>query len=152
MFKDYFVPEVRRRLEDLDQEHKAILFIDNCSVHPCEETLVSDDGKIYAKFLPANVTSLIQPMDQGVLESMKRIYRKTILKKLLEVDDDLIPHLKKINMLQVVEYISDAWNRVSVATLQNAWNSILQKKKLPLESSEPLDDQNFVQDFARMNL
>ena len=77
----------------------------DCSAHPCEETLVSDDGKIYAKFLPANVTSLIQPMDQGVLESMKRIYRKAILKKLLEVEDDLIPLLKKINMLQVVEYI-----------------------------------------------
>ena len=48
----------------------------DCSAHPCEETLVSDDGKIYAKFLPANITSLIQPMDQGVLESMKRTYRK----------------------------------------------------------------------------
>ena len=54
-------------------------------------------------------------MDQGVLEKMKRNYWKTILKKLLEVDDDLILHLKKINMLEVVEYISDAWNRVDEA-------------------------------------
>ncbi len=30
---------------------------------------MSNDGKI---ILPPNVTSLIQPMDQGVLESMKR--------------------------------------------------------------------------------
>jgi len=58
------------KLKELGQEEKAILFLDNCAAHPSEEELMSDDGKIMAKFLPPNVTALIQPMDQGVLESI----------------------------------------------------------------------------------
>ena len=56
IFKDWFascfVPETKRRLRELGQDEKAILFLDNCSAHPSEEELVSDDGKIIAKFFP----------------------------------------------------------------------------------------------------
>ena len=72
-FHNHFVPGVREGLANLDREQKAILFIDNCAAHPGEEKLISDDGKIIAKFFPPNVTSLIQPMDQGILESLKRL-------------------------------------------------------------------------------
>jgi len=34
-------------------------------------------------FFPPNVTSLIQPMDQGVIKKFKRIYRKQMLRRLL---------------------------------------------------------------------
>ena len=57
-----------------------ILFLDNCNAHSNDEELVSDDGNIIAKFFPPNVTALIQPMDQGLLESIKRVYRKYILR------------------------------------------------------------------------
>ena len=55
-------------------EPKDVLMLDNCCAHPNEEKFVSADGKVIAKFLPPNVTSLIQPMDQGVLESIKCRY------------------------------------------------------------------------------
>ena len=64
-------------------EQKAVLLLDNCSAHPCEDELVSDDKKIIAKFLPPSVTSLIQPMDQGVLESIKRRYKRKLLEELV---------------------------------------------------------------------
>ena len=66
----------------MGQEPKAVLLLDNCSAHPDEDTLVSRDGKVTGKFLPPNVTSLIQPMDQCVMVSVKRRYRKLILKEL----------------------------------------------------------------------
>ena len=47
------------------------MLLDNCSAHPEEAELVSEDGQIFAYFIPANVTSLIQPMDQGVLQALK---------------------------------------------------------------------------------
>ena len=49
------------------------MFLDNCSAHPSENELMSADGKITAKFLPPNVTALLQAMDQGVLEAIKRV-------------------------------------------------------------------------------
>ncbi|GBN77740.1 hypothetical protein AVEN_247460-1 [Araneus ventricosus] len=43
-------------------------------------------GNIKAAFLPPNVTALLQPMDQGVLQNVKCSYRKMLLRKLIESD------------------------------------------------------------------
>ena len=72
-FQNDFVPVVRKELVKLGVEPKAIFLLDNCSAHPNADELVSTDGKIKAVFLPPNVTSLIQPMDQGILEALKRL-------------------------------------------------------------------------------
>lgn len=64
-----------------------MLVLDNCSAHPNAEDLVSENGKIFAKYLPPNVPSLIQPMDQGVLKALKQIYKKKLLRRLLIEDD-----------------------------------------------------------------
>jgi len=58
------------------------LFIDNAPCHHSENEL--RDGEMYVKFLPPNVTELIQPMDQGVIETTKRLYRKKLIMFLLE--------------------------------------------------------------------
>ena len=78
-----FVSETEQRLSVLGQKKKTILFIDKCSAHPSEDELVSADGKITAKFLPPNVIVLVKPMDQDVLESILRIYRKSISRDLI---------------------------------------------------------------------
>ena len=76
--------------------------------------MVSDDGFIVTKLLPPNVTSLIQPMDQGVLESMKQRYRISLLQDLLlSQDKDIVTFLKEINMLKVTENIVMGWDQIS---------------------------------------
>ena len=75
-FHTRFVKSVRAALIARDVEPKALLLLDNCLAHPSCEELTSDDGQIRAMFLPPNVTSLIQQMDQGVLISIKRHYKK----------------------------------------------------------------------------
>ena len=59
------------------------MFLDKCSAHSIEDELVSADGKITAKFLPPNVTALVQPIDQGVLESINRVYRNSVFRDLI---------------------------------------------------------------------
>ena len=70
-FHDVFVPYIRKFCRDNDMECKILLLLDNAPAHPSMSTLQSNDGKVVTKFLPPNTTSLIQPMDQGILESMK---------------------------------------------------------------------------------
>ena len=48
----------------------------NASSHPSPESLVSECGEITCVFLPPNVTSLVQPMDQEVLENLKGRYKR----------------------------------------------------------------------------
>ncbi|GFU62213.1 uncharacterized protein TNCV_2474441 [Trichonephila clavipes] len=70
-FHDQFVPAVKKfNKNDLPQ--RAILLIDNAPSHPGTEELSS--GEIKAIFLPPNVTPLLQPMDQFVLQKLKQIY------------------------------------------------------------------------------
>ena len=82
-FHKHFVPTVTKYLELKLLSPQALLLLDNALSHSSARTLVSADGKIKCMFLPPNVTSLIQPMDQGVIENIKRRYKKHLLRKLL---------------------------------------------------------------------
>ena len=51
-----------------------------------QQQLISDNGVMSTKFLPPNVTSLIQPMDQGVLQTLKKRYKQKLLRRLIIED------------------------------------------------------------------
>lgn len=68
-FKEEFVPSVTRFLKRNGLPIRAILLMDNAPSHPGEGLHV---GEIIVKFFPPNVTSIMQPMDQGVLENIKK--------------------------------------------------------------------------------
>ena len=95
-FEKQFVPSVRRFNRENGLPLRALLLIDNAPSHPSEMQLVS--GDIKAIFLPPNVTSILQPMDQGVLQNIKLNYRKMLLRTLIEEQDcSVIENLKKSN-------------------------------------------------------
>ena len=90
-FHEVFDPAVRAHQAwyGVDKEDvKAVLLLDNAPAHPADTILSSKDGKVKAMFLPPNTTSLLQPMDQGVIESMKRHYRSLYLHQCLVVTED----------------------------------------------------------------
>ncbi|KAK9752384.1 hypothetical protein QE152_g4270 [Popillia japonica] len=64
------MPEIRRYqthiLKIPDDEVKALVLLGNCPAHSQAEQLVSDNEKLRYMFLPANTTSLIHSMDQGL--------------------------------------------------------------------------------------
>ncbi|XP_057316743.1 tigger transposable element-derived protein 4-like [Hydractinia symbiolongicarpus] len=53
---------------------KIVLIIDNCPAHPS----ISNLTNIHLVFLPPNTTSVLQPMDQGVIRSLKAHYRRRV--------------------------------------------------------------------------
>nr|XP_029732840.1 jerky protein homolog-like [Aedes albopictus] len=76
-FDDEFVPAVRKFSEENGLEPKALLVLDNCSAHHIGCDLRSDDGLIEVIYLPPNVTSECQPMDQAVINAIKTRYKKS---------------------------------------------------------------------------
>ncbi len=116
-FQEKFVPTVQKQLREMDVEPKAVLLLDNCSAHPSEDQLISKDGQIIAKFLPPSVTSLIQPMDQGVLLEELVLHNS---------EGKSIPdYLKTINVLKVSTIIAACWNEISDRTLRLSWIKFL---------------------------
>ena len=84
----HFVPEVRKYQEVLKialDNVPAVLVLDNAPAHPSEEKLVSRDGKIKVLYLPPNTTSVIQPMNQGIICALKRYYVRHYLNEVLTV-------------------------------------------------------------------
>ncbi|XP_071574415.1 jerky protein homolog-like [Temnothorax nylanderi] len=80
-FFDQFVPSAEKFLKKNGLPRKAILLLDNAPPHPNDSNLRS--GNIIVNFFPQNVTAIGQPMDQGVLETLKRHYRRFLLQSIL---------------------------------------------------------------------
>lgn len=63
----------------LQQNQKICLLLDNCSAHHVDVQL----SNVELEYFLAHCTSLIQPLDQGVINSVKCAYRKCIIQRIL---------------------------------------------------------------------
>jgi hypothetical protein len=99
----------------------VLLIIDNCKAHPPATELVSERGNIFAAFLPPNVTSAIQSMDQGVIENLKSIYRRNFLRKLVNYDNSLQQFISQYSIKDAVFNLACVWTAVKSITLQRTW-------------------------------
>ncbi|XP_046658204.1 jerky protein homolog-like [Homalodisca vitripennis] len=141
-FFEEFVPVVEAFLENKKLPRKALLILDNASSHPDADELVSDG--IRALFLPPNVTALIQPLDQGVLETFKRNYKKRLLRNLLEKLEDglgVTDALKLITMKDVVYWVSEAWDNVREDTIRRSWRKLFGIEKASRQETAAPENQ-----------
>jgi hypothetical protein len=85
-------------------KNKALLLIDNAGGYDCSVEFLDSLTYIKVHFLRPNCTSVIQPLDQGIIHAFKNIYRKLIVKFMLlcaEEEREYIP----IKTKQAIEYI-----------------------------------------------
>jgi hypothetical protein len=62
----------------------VLLLLDNAPSHP-HDLILSNVKRVY---LPANTTSKLQPLDQGIIQNMKQIYRKRLQRSVLAKIDN----------------------------------------------------------------
>jgi hypothetical protein len=60
------------------EERKILFFIDNCTAHNLTSTL----NAIQMQFLSPNTTSVLQPLNQGIINNFKIFYRNYLFKPL----------------------------------------------------------------------
>ena len=73
---------------------------------------------------------------------MKRIYRKNLLRDLVSKESNkMIPFLKNINILHVIDRISIAWNRVTPDTIRKSWRKLI-PLPVPAVCDETAGDQS----------
>jgi len=124
-FKTQFVPAVRAHLRREGLPIKAVLLLDNCPAHPPADTLVSRCGGIKVVYLPPNTTSKIQPLDQGIIATVKRAYRRLLIRGCLETDFTITQYLKSITVKDACHLLGEAWASVSSASIRATWDSAL---------------------------
>lgn len=107
-------------VRDLDRKfarnnRKVLLIVDNCPGHG----QINNLGAITLEFLPPNMTSVLQPMDQGVIEITRKLYRKSLLRRVLLAFED--GKMYEIDLLGAVHLINEAWQQVHQASIMNCF-------------------------------
>ena len=126
-FFEHFIPKVKIYLREKGLPPKALLLLDNAPSHPSCSSLQSPDGSIKCVFLPANTTSILQPMDQGILENLKRRYKRALLERLLLSLESEGPQefIKSLNIRDCIYMCAKAWEDIRSQSLARAWNKLL---------------------------
>ncbi|XP_053145989.1 tigger transposable element-derived protein 1-like [Hemicordylus capensis] len=97
-----FLHEVRRYLATKNLAFRVLLVLDNAPGHP--EALQFAHPALQIAFLPSNTTSLIQPMEQGLIATFKSYYTRRTFGRLLDLME-ADPSLS----------VSDCWKGYSIA-------------------------------------
>ena len=110
-----WVPKLDRKFRADDR--KIALIIDNCPAHPS----ISNLTNVQIVFLPPNTTSILQPMDQGVIRSLKAHYQGRVVRLLCRALEKKEP-CPKISILQSMKILADSWEVVTKETIINCFS------------------------------
>ena len=99
------------------QDRYIALVVDGCKVHQATEKY----SNISLFFLPPCQTSIMQPLDQGIIRSFKANYRASLLRTKITV----ISEKKDISLRlpSYVRLICQSWREVSAQTIMNCYQN-----------------------------
>ncbi|XP_053568008.1 tigger transposable element-derived protein 1-like [Bombina bombina] len=125
-FLNHFIPAVESYCLAKNIPFNILLLLDNALGHPT--TLDDMHPNVKVVFLPPNTTSLIQPMDQGVIASFKAYYlRRTFSQAVRATQNDemtLRDFWRNYNIYDAIKNIADAWNEVKETNMRGVWNKL----------------------------
>jgi len=131
LFKDWAenccVPELKTYCRTQNIDFKMLILVDNAPSHPIYLDEISANVKFI--FMPPNTTSIIQPMDQGVISNFKCYYLRRTFSHLLEsTDGNDKPTMKEFwknyNILMAIENISHSWMEVKKTYMNGVWRQL----------------------------
>ncbi|KAE9285650.1 hypothetical protein PF008_g26863 [Phytophthora fragariae] len=100
------------------KRRRILLLVDNASSH-------YDDGlaltNVRLAKLPPNTTSKRQPLDQGIIYCVKREVLRKKMEHALDRIEEGEENPNKVGMLKGIEWCAEAWQQLSVETIQHCW-------------------------------
>ena len=130
---------------------KIVLFMDNAGCHP--EDIIHSFSNIKIIFLPANTTSMLQPLDLGIIKNFKVHYCTCLLRfaiSKIETCTTASEVTKSINILHAIRWAAQAWEAVKPETIKKCFRKggVLDESfsvsSRPCEESDPFEDEDEV--------
>ena len=98
-------------------DRKIVLFLDNFSGHALRPAGYSH---INVQFFPANMTSVIQPLDMGIIHAFKAKYRSQIVRAKLD-SIEYNSSMPLIDIMNAIQMCKVAWDSVTAETIKNCF-------------------------------
>ncbi|KAI8502235.1 hypothetical protein Bbelb_198230 [Branchiostoma belcheri] len=142
MNKELFVEWLRRLDKKMGrQKRKILLFADNAPSHPSIRL-----KNVELKFFPPNTTSKLQPMDQGIIQTVKLKYRKRQLRRILrELENDKEatgPEIvKRVTVLDAIQWVRQAWDETEPETIKKCFGKAGFLEQRAVATSDPEDEE-----------
>ena len=123
-FHNYFKPSVRAYQLSTGMIGKVILLLNNCRRHTVPPELFDEDDFIIMYF-PPNTTSLIQPMNQGIIAKLKALYRHKTIQKAATYQGGINEFQKQFTLKDCIQVLHDSWMEVSADNIINSWKKLI---------------------------
>ena len=121
-YQEHFCPAVKSYCERNVLEKKALLILDNAPGHPQNLSEFQTCLPVEIIFTPPNTTSILQPMDQGVIATFKAYYIRKTFKQLFQAVDSnqcsIKEFWKNFNIMNAIENIGSSWQEVQQSCLK----------------------------------
>ncbi|KFD60396.1 hypothetical protein M514_27442 [Trichuris suis] len=143
-FNQCFIPVAKRYLESKGMAFKVLLVIDNAPGHP--QSLCFANENVEEKFLPANSTPLLQPLDQGAIKCIKATYTRLVFGKLRDTlhanpDCDLTGLWKRFSIADATALIAEAVDEIKPRTVSGCWKRLWRGAVSECEDLGAIDEE-----------
>ncbi|KAH6948631.1 hypothetical protein HPB50_025410 [Hyalomma asiaticum] len=113
------------------KKRNVLIVLDNASAHVDLDNLTA----IKLLFLPPNTTALAQPLDQGIIRSVKQTTRKNLLRRMLLAIDSRKTYT--IDLLGAI--LAHSWRQVQLAIIQDCF---VRAQFKVFEGDDNVDDED----------
>ncbi|XP_046746442.1 jerky protein homolog-like [Diprion similis] len=126
-FEKEFVTRVAGFLTERSLPLNAILIVDNASSHLA---IKASFGDIKTHFLPvsAAASSLLQPMEQGIFQTLRIHFKHALVTSVVNAWEDgidVIRYSRSVNLREVIHWVNDAWEEISPSSMSRCWEKLL---------------------------
>lgn len=106
----------------IGSNRQVLLTMDNFSAHYSAIEICSPPPNIRICWLPANSTSRFQPLDQGIIQNCKALYKRHWLKFILDKIDNNEDFIKTMSLHLAIRWMLRSWNNeVTNTTIYNCF-------------------------------
>ncbi|XP_015431915.1 PREDICTED: jerky protein homolog-like [Dufourea novaeangliae] len=144
-YQNHFKPSVNKYQLETGTNGSVLLVVDHCRSHILPPEIVKD-GKFSVLFLPPSTTSVIQPMEQGIIANVKRNFRHRLLQRTLYFPDGVDHFFIDYDLKDCINFIYNAWMSVTPKNIRNSWTKLLQDNSA---SSTSTETTNTIEQIAR---
>ena len=105
------------------RDRNGLSLLDNAACDGKNDTIPTLNN-VQVLFLPPNTTSIIQPLDAGIIRSLKSQFRKRQVENALtQIQKKETTDVYKIDLKETLKWKSEIWANLDERIIYNCWYS-----------------------------